>query len=373
MAITGMNNAMVRIENRKKLTNLLYEESGGITKQDLAYRLRLSAPTINLLVQQMEDDNLIFYQSAEQSSGGRIPNLVCFKYDAYITAGIEIQKERFRLLLLDLKCQIVDKTTIERVFEPTETYWEFMYANIEDIRRKNKIGRERILGIGISVPGPVNREEKIFSSLLLNIQDYSYAKVEEILKYPVEIENDANSAGLAEIWNSDDVDDAAYLSVSKGVGGTIISHREVVRGQNGFGGEFGHMIIVPNGKRCLCGRKGCLDMYCSTGVLSQYTKGSLEKFFEQKEVNPFLEEKWDEYLQYLEIGASNLAVILDYPVIIGGEIAPFLEKEFEEFRKKIEELNPFRRKSAVCKMSVLGADGSAIGAALLIIQKLLDI
>lgn len=368
----GINNAMVRIENRRKLTNLLYAESGGITKQDLAYRLHLSAPTINLLVQQMEDDNLIFYQSAEQSSGGRIPNLVCFKYDAYITAGVEIQKKRFRILLVDLKCQIIDRISIEKKFEPSDEYWNCIYTAIEKIREKNGIERNRILGVGISVPGPVDQEKQTFSSLLLETGEYSYTHLKDIIKYPVEIENDANSAGFAEIWNSDEVNDAAYLSVSKGVGGTIISQREIVRGQKGFGGEFGHMIIVPNGRTCLCGRKGCLDMYCSTTILSQYTEESLEKFFALKDENKFLKEQWEIYLQYLEIGVSNLAVILDYPVIIGGELASFLENDFDIFKKRVESLNPYNRNSEVCKLSTLGANGSAIGAALLIIHKLVD-
>lgn len=370
MAGTGMNNAMVRIENRRKLTNLLYEESG-ITKQDLAYRLRLSAPTINLLVQQLEDDDLVFYQSAEQSSGGRIPNLVCFKYNAYITAGIEIQKKRFRILLIDLKCQVLDERIVEQPFDASKEYWLYMRSEIEDIRKKNSIDRKRFLGVGISIPGPVNQEEKSFSSMLLDVQEYSYEEAENIIGYPLVIENDANSAGFAEIWNSEDIDDAAYLSISKGVGGTIIHKREIVRGQNGFGGEFGHMIIVPNGELCLCGRHGCLDMYCSTNILSQHTGDSLELFFERKKENEFLEEQWKRYLQYLEIGISNLAVIMDYPVIIGGELAPFLQGEFETVRKRIESLDPFKRKTSVCKLSRLGADGSAIGAALHIIQSVL--
>lgn len=62
MANAGMNNAMVRIENRKKITKLLYQEESGITKQDIMYRLHLSAPTVNLLVQQLENDDLIFYE-----------------------------------------------------------------------------------------------------------------------------------------------------------------------------------------------------------------------------------------------------------------------------------------------------------------------
>ena len=373
MANAGMNNAMVRIENRKKITKLLYQEESGITKQDIMYRLHLSAPTVNLLVQQLENDDLIFYESAQQSSGGRIPQLVRFKYSAYITAGVEIQKNKFRILLLDLNCSVVDRVTVTRAFEASKSYWEDVYAAIEDIRKKNDISSERFMGVGVSVPGPVNQEEKTFSSILLDIDSYSYQEIENIMKYPLVVENDANAAGFAEIWKSDDLDDAAYLYVSKGVGGTIINKREIVRGHSGFSGEFGHMTIDSNGKKCLCGRCGCLDVYCSTSVLSQYADDSLDKFFENKKEDKHLQEIWDNYLHYLEAGVSNLAVIMDYPVIIGGEIAIYLNKDFEEFKKKIEGLDPFKRKTSVCKLSALGADGAAIGAALIIIQGFLDI
>ena len=56
------------------------------------------------------------------------------------------------------------------------------------------------MGVGVSVPGPVNQEEKTFSSILLDIDSYSYQEIENIMKYPLVVENDANAAGFAEIW-----------------------------------------------------------------------------------------------------------------------------------------------------------------------------
>ena len=108
--------------------------------------------------------------------------LVRFKYSAYITAGVEIQKNKFRILLLDLNCSVVDRVTVTRAFEASKSYWEDVYAAIEDIRKKNDISSERFMGVGVSVPGPVNQEEKTFSSILLDIDSYSYQEIENIMK-----------------------------------------------------------------------------------------------------------------------------------------------------------------------------------------------
>ncbi len=369
---TGMSNAAVRIENRKKLTMLLYKERG-LTKQDLAARLHLSLPTINLLVQQLEDENLIFYQSSEQSSGGRIPNLVCFKYDAYVSVGIEISQMHNRIIIMDMKCAILDQFSSFCCFENKTEYWENLSERMQELLKKNKITKKRMLGVGIAFPGPVQKEEKKVSSWLLGLEDYSYAHFENIFGYPVVIENDANSAGFAEIWLREELHDAAYLSVSKGVGGALINDRTVRRGQNNCCGEFGHLMIVPNGRKCLCGRRGCLDTYCSTNILHQFGGGNISTFFEKKETDEELQKVWNEYLNYLAIGISNIALSLDIPVIIGGEITPYLADNFETVREKIAEIDPFKRTSEMCSLSKLSENGAAIGAALFIVVDFLGI
>ncbi len=371
-ANTGMSNVAVRIENRKKLTSLLYKE-GGLTKQDLAVKLQLSLPTINLLVQQLEEENLIFYQSSEQSSGGRIPNLVCFKYDAYVSVGIEISQMHNRIIIMNMKCAILDQFYSFCCFEDNPDYWKNLSGRVQELLKKNKIARKRMLGIGIAFPGPVRQEEKKVSSWLLDLEDYSYAGFEEIFGYPVVVENDANSAGFAEIWLREDVHNAAYLSVSKGVGGALINDRIVRHGQNNCCGEFGHLMIVPNGRKCLCGRKGCLDAYCSTSVLNQLGEGNISTFFKKKEASEELKKAWNEYLDYLAIGISNIALSLDMPVIIGGEITPYLVDNFEALREKVAEIDPFKRTAAMCSLSKLSENGAAIGAALFIVTDFLDI
>ncbi len=94
--------------------------------------------------------------------------------------------------------------------------------------------------------------------------------VTEKLGYPVAITNDANAAAIGEMifGSARDIKDFIILTLGTGVGSGIVINGEVVYGHTGFAGELGHMIIVPGGRECGCGRRGCLETYGSaTGIV----------------------------------------------------------------------------------------------------------
>lgn len=373
MTLKGaVNTTMVRIENEKKLTALLYREKA-MTKQELASELRMSLPTVNKLVQNLEDKGYIYYQSSEQFSGGRIPSLVCFNYDSYVTVGLGLSRHHIRIVLIDFAGNVKDSVRERCQFEPEDAYWKRVNQRISALLDKNGIGREKVVGVGIALPGPVQQTEKVLSSWLLGLEHYSYRMLEELFECPVLVENDANAAGYAESILREDLQDAAYLSVSSGVGGAIIKDGKVFRGQNNCTGEFGHLIVQPHGRKCLCGRSGCLDMYCSTNILAQYCEDNLTEFFERKRDDAALQKVWDEYLDYLAIGISNISMVLDIPVIVGGELAPFIHQNFSELQDRIDKLDPFNRTVILGGLNTMGQNVSPIGAALMLAMEHLNI
>lgn len=106
------------------------------------------------------------------------------------------------------------------------------------------------------------------------------------------------------------------MSLSDSVGGAILR-----------AGEFGHMTLVPGGRRCYCGKDGCLDAYCSARVLSHHTGGSLSAFFDGLRAgDPAKHQIWLEYLEYLAVAANNLHTSFDCPVIIVGYVGACLEE-----------------------------------------------
>ena len=124
----------------------------------------------------------------------------------------------------------------------------------------------------------------VLKSHALGIENYSLRFLEQALEIPVYFENDANAAMLAE--KKQKYPNAIYLSLNHTLGGAFCIDGKLFRGQNQKAGEFGHMILVPGGRKCYCGKAGCADAYCAASVLTQYNRQSLDAFMEKRS-HPF--------------------------------------------------------------------------------------
>ena len=92
---------------------------------------------------------------------------------------------------------------------------------------------------------------------------------QEKFNKPSQLTNDANAAAIGEklFGNAKDLANFVTITLGTGLGSGIIIDNEIVYGEGGFAGEFGHIRVIPNGRICGCGRKGCLETYASsTGV-----------------------------------------------------------------------------------------------------------
>lgn len=140
----------------------------------------------------------------------------------------------------------------------------------------------RLLGIGVGIPGPMDPARGIVerSPHLRGWEGFPLkAHLERKLRLPVRIANDANAAALGEkiFGQSPRVKDLIYLTVSTGIGGGIISEGRLLWGASSGAGEVGHTIIVPEGERCGCGHRGCLEAYASGTAIASYVRAQIRK------------------------------------------------------------------------------------------------
>ncbi|MFE7134972.1 ROK family protein [Streptomyces sp. NPDC057638] len=86
---------------------------------------------------------------------------------------------------------------------------------------------------------------------------------------PIRSENEANLAALAELWfgGSGRVRTFLYVTGEIGVGGALVLNGELLRGAHGYAGEIGHVVVAPDGPRCRCGSRGCLEQYAGQNAL----------------------------------------------------------------------------------------------------------
>ena len=181
---------------------------------------------------------------------------------------------------------------------------------------------DKIKGIGIGAPEPTN---------VTALKNIDLAKmVHDKFGIKTKIDNDANCFGLAEavLGAGKGFKILAGLTLGTGVGGAIIINKKIFHGVNGKAAEFGHMIIKKDGRKCNCGKRGCLEAYISANISTK-----------EKE-------------EYLEIGVVNIIKILDPDIIvIGGGLANIIAL-------------PLTKNTKIVKAK-FNEDAGAIGAALL--------
>jgi glucokinase len=128
-------------------------------------------------------------------------------------------------------------------------------------------GQYDVAAVGVGAAGFVDREgERVLFAPHLSWRDEPLRKaLEERLELPVLVDNDANATAWAELrfGAARGYRDVLCITLGTGIGGALVVGGKVFRGANGLAGEFGHMQVVPAGRRCECGNRGCWEQYSS--------------------------------------------------------------------------------------------------------------
>lgn len=131
------------------------------------------------------------------------------------------------------------------------------------------------VGCGIGCGGPANPLEGTVSPLHIpSLEGFELAaEIQALTQLPTVIDNNAKGVALAEAWcgAAVGVTDFAAISLGTGVGGGIVSGGRLLDGHHGNAGHFGHIVVEPDGRPCLCGGKGCVEAYCSGRAIEEET------------------------------------------------------------------------------------------------------
>lgn len=232
-----------------------------------------------------------------------------------------------------------------------------------------------ISGIGVGVPGTVDpkRGVVLYSANLEGLSGTDLKEAMSISSLPVSVENDVNAQAFGEyrFGAAQGCDHFLMVSLGTGLGGAIFSRGACVSGRTHGAGEFGHMVIERGGRPCECGKKGCFQTYCSArALLKSYSerkkvKCGLEDFFHhlnegEKEAN----EAYEEFLQYMGIGLSNLIHAFDPDrILLGGGISE-VPRLLEDLRNTVPKyLFPSYAEGFDLVAAKLGNTAGIVGAA----------
>lgn len=332
------------------------------SKTELAKELNLSMPTVLTNVNELLAKGILAELGEYESTGGRKAKSIGVNKSYAKAMGMIITANHLEMVIVNLGYEIERTKRVRLKFSTELSYCAEVAENVKKFLEENSCGEE-LLGIGVSIPGIIDQKEKIvIKSHALQIENYSLRFLEQALGLPVHFENDANAAMLAE--NPQKYQNAIYLSLNHTLGGAFCIDGQLVQGQNQKAGEFGHMILVPGGRTCYCGKKGCADAYCAASVLTEDNRMSLDEFMDRVKIGEEkAKEKWEIYLDHLAILISNLRMAYDMDIILGGDVGGMLSDHMISLSQKVMEYNGFDHDTSYLKNCSYDKEVSAVGVA----------
>ena len=255
-------NAEIKQLNRIKiLQHILTHRS--VSRQEIAADLGFSMPTVLQNVTELIEAGFVCESGKYGSTGGRKATVLSIREGRYCVAGVEVTKQHLCLVLSDLSRRLLAMAQHELPFRNTREYYGQLGELIRGFITENRpAGDCTLMGVGFSLPGILDLSQGLLvRSHTLEVSNVSLLRFSQNVPCDTWFDNDANAAAYAEV--EDAQQNTIYLSLNDTVGGAMYLNGSIYRGDNGKGAEFGHMILVPRGRRCYCGKKGCLDAYCS--------------------------------------------------------------------------------------------------------------
>lgn len=205
--------------------------------------------------------------------------------------------------IIDREGKVLTTTSIKtQGYQNVESYVEDSVKSVMQIVEQVG-GMEKIHAMGIGAPGG-----NYYNGTIEQAANLAWAKgvvpladmFASRLNIPVAITNDANAAAMGEMIYGEAVGMKNFveLTLGTGVGSGIVANGQLIYGCDGFAGELGHMVVEPEGRPCGCGRKGCLETYCSAIGVVRTTVAMLEESTEPTSLRDIPREELSSYEVY---------------------------------------------------------------------------
>lgn len=352
-------------QNQERMIQLLRTEQE-LTKQDIARRLRLSMPTALQSINDLIDRGILEECGTLESTGGRKAKKIRLHREAGLGVGIDIALHHVELVVTDLLGTVRFGQTVPLRFRDEPDWYRALGAALERFLQTKQVDSDRILGVGISFPGIIAGDQ-IVRSHIFNLAQVGLERFCRHIPYPVAVANDANCACFAELCPERPT--YLYISLNESVGGSLMIENRLLLGDRCQAGEIGHMMLIPGGTRCYCGKPGCADAYLSPKVLTGGTR-TLEEFFRAVEGGDSeAREQWNRYLEHLAILVTNLRMLIDIDLILGGEVGKYIPPYLDELCARAARYDRFARDVDYLIPCTRTEHAFAAGAAMLALEQ----
>lgn len=367
--------------------------NGSMSRMEISQQTQLSPGTVTNVTSELLQSGVLIEKGLEESSGGRPRTIVDINPQYGYFIGVDLGETQVALELFDLKmnklCTTVEPVTQEG--DMLEQYIGILQHGCQDLIACGEISAEKILGVGIGVPGIVEHNGQV--SVAAPMWGWQAKplldRIEKAVRLPVYIDNGAKAMALAESWfgAGRGVQDMAVILIGTGIGAGIITKGALYRGATNSAGEWGHTKVALHGRACRCGGKGCLEAYVGApGILTSLREagnspqddqfqaiGALVEAYQRGDVAA--KRVMDDITLVLGVGIANLVNLFNPERIeIGGWAGLLIgEAVLDDLSACIKQnALPLSTKELYIGLCQLGQDAICTGAACLVLEEFLS-
>ncbi|WP_313186350.1 ROK family protein [Sphingobacterium siyangense] len=257
---------------------LYYNEMQSIA--EISKYLSKSTPIVTKTINELIKVGILLDTGLGESTGGRRASQYGLnKQLPHLIASIAIDQYYSSFTISDLAHNIIAQQKDVGIDLKDQNAGEMILQHLERIIATSEIDKKHIIGVGISMPGFVNPEEKINDSYPKNSSlHHLYKQIEDKLNLTTVIDNDSRCIAWAEkeFGHGVDIAHTLVINLNWGVGLGIIINGEIFKGATGFAGEFSHIPLSDKNTLCSCGKRGCLEVEASLNAAIQNTESDIE-------------------------------------------------------------------------------------------------
>jgi len=236
-------------------------QRGPASRATIARELDLSAATVSQVTKQFIHQGIVKPLEFVPSGGGRPGQLLGLVSEAGHAVGVKLAADHLVLVDVRLDGRVVSTRT--EAFDALAE--DALGGLVTSIARMLRRGRSHTLGVGVAVPGTVERPDVgvVDAEVLGWVKKPLGSALRDALGVPVLVENNVRALAVAErlYGRGRTRDSFVIITIGRGVGFASVADGKLQRGSRGGAGELGHIVVEANGAQCACGRHGCLEAY----------------------------------------------------------------------------------------------------------------
>ncbi|GAB0107848.1 ROK family transcriptional regulator [Nocardia sp. JMUB6875] len=256
----------IRRRNRFCVLQAVYAAAGHTSRQEIATATGLSFATVGNMIAELLEVGVLAELGYEAAGIGRPRAQLAINPERGRLIGVDIAETSIHVDVFDLAMTVLRSSEIP--VDPAATtpgdIVELIVRGIDEVIAGDA---EKVLGIGLSVPGLVEPEtgKSVFSPYWHWHDVPLKALLEQRLPHPLYLDNPLKASTAAQLWfgAGRDVDDLIVVTLRAGVGIGVVIDGMLYRGVTNSAGEWGHTNLVLDGRPCSCGRNGCVEAYVS--------------------------------------------------------------------------------------------------------------